>query len=94
MDKQLNLLKQEKKEHLYSAHNINDPHYNFHFHRALRKYEKDVWEWEIIEKNISIERLDLEEILAIYIYDAFYEGYNETFGGESPMRGKKAYNRI
>jgi hypothetical protein len=38
---------------------------------------------------VPVERLDLEETLAIYLFDAYYEGYNSTLGGEAPMRGRK-----
>lgn len=39
-------------------------------------------------KNIPEDRLSLEEILAIYLYDTYYTGLNSTLGGEA-TRGYK-----
>lgn len=76
-----------KRSHINESFNENIPSYNYHFHRAIRKYGIDQFEWtilEILEAN-SLEALkeclDLQEIKYIKLYDSFRNGYNSTPGG-------------
>ena len=89
--------KKRKIEHKRDSFNVNSKEYNTHFHRAIRLYGFQDFTWKILADNILLEKLNLEEILAIYIYDTFYEGYNMTIGGDrgpsmvgnkNPMFGK------
>ncbi len=58
---------------------------NFHFHRALRKY--DEWVWYIVQEykcdaDKIADALNKAEIYYINMYDSFNNGYNMTKGGE------------
>lgn len=52
------------------------------FHRALKKYSEENFEWEIIVTTDSKEHLNELEIFYIQKYDSFIRGYNMTLGGE------------
>lgn len=80
-------LEKRKYRHLINSFNINDGHYNCHFHRAIRKYGKNAWEWKVV-LECPQEDLNIQEIITIEAIDSFYNGYNMTIGGEAPMRGK------
>ena len=54
-------------------------------HRAIEKYGKDNFTFEIIEE-CSIEELDNREIYWISYYDTFNYGYNLTRGGKSGFK--------
>lgn len=55
---------------------------NCYFHKAIRKYGKDNFEWEIIEECESKAELDEMEFHYIKQYNSFgIDGYNLTFGG-------------
>lgn len=65
-------------------------HYNdankgssLHFHKALRKYDKDTWISKVLEDNIPIQRLALTEKFYIAKYNTYEKGYNLTTGGDS-----------
>lgn len=56
------------------------------FQRALNKYGKDSFHWEIIDKSDNQEDLDIKEVYWIRHYNSFYgnkdsNGYNMTIGG-------------
>lgn len=73
--------KKRKKEHLTSKD-------NFYFHKALKKYGKDNFIWEILYESHDLEHtLNIMEPLYIFIHNSYLEGYNLTTGGEgSPQR--------
>lgn len=60
---------------------------NYHFARAIRKYDKNDWEW-IILCECTESNLDGAEKLFISLYNAFKNGYNSDYGGKS-CRGYK-----
>lgn len=64
----------------------------FKFCKALRKYNKDDWKWEIIEEA-DIESLDTLEIKYIAKFDTYKNGYNSTLGGGG-VRGVKKDSKI
>ena len=67
------------KKHLSQ---LND---NTYFHKALKKYGRENFSLEIVEDNISIEKLDDKEKYYIDVFDSFYttgKGYNLTQGGK------------
>lgn len=67
------------KKHLSQ---LND---NTYFHKALKKYGRENFSLEIVEDNISIEKLDDKEKYYIDMFDSFYttgKGYNLTQGGK------------
>lgn len=56
-----------------------------YFHRALRKYGKDNFNWGVIEE-INNDQLNNREIYWISYYDSYQNGYNLTPGGDLPPR--------
>ena len=75
-------LKKRKVQHLIDARNKKD---NYHFHRAIRKYGEESFEWKTIKKCKSIEELNQFEKVFITIYDTFCNGYNMTEGGDGTL---------
>lgn len=53
-----------------------------YFHRALKKYKEEDWEWTIIDTAESQAELDQKERYWIEYYHSFGEGYNLTSGGQ------------
>ena len=78
-----------RKKHYVSATTYGRGGYRCHFYDAIRKYGTGVWTWEILAENIPACRLGLEEMLAVYLYDSYYEGYNSTLGGDKGTLGRK-----
>jgi hypothetical protein len=56
--------------------------YGMYFHKAIRKYNKENFEWEIIKECNSLEELNKAEVELIKKYNSFGDGYNLTGGGE------------
>ena len=83
-----------KYDHIKESFNENLPGYNFHFHRAIRKYGTDNFIWEIILKieEESLEALqktlDDKETYYIEKYNSYYNGYNSTKGGQGYFKEK------
>jgi group I intron endonuclease len=67
------------KEHLRSVRRKKSKYY---FHKAIKKYGIDNFDWEIIVKCNSLEELNRAEIETIKKYNTFGGGYNLTKGGE------------
>lgn len=83
---------ERKRSHIKEAFNDQCPGYNYHFHRALRKYGLDNFTWEIIDtiemKNPEDLAICLDDLEIKYIkqYNSYHNGYNSTEGGNSPTR--------
>jgi len=65
-----------------------------YFHRALRKYDKNDFEWSIIDSANSIDELNELEIMYIKKYNSFIDwdgcnGYNMTEGGNNSSPSMK-----
>lgn len=70
-------------EHKWTSQNINkDKEYKYPLYRAFRKYGIENFSFKIIEK-CRIEELNQKEKYWIKYYDSFYNGYNQTLGGDS-----------
>jgi len=54
---------------------------NMYFHKAIRKYGVDNFDWEIVTKCNSLEELNKVEIEMIKKYNTFENGYNLNVGG-------------
>ena len=54
---------------------------NFPFYKALRKYGKNSFEWEILYECNSKYELDKKEIYYIFEYNTQLNGYNVSPGG-------------
>jgi len=77
-------LEQRKAEHLSAAFSVKSKRYNCHFCRAIRKYGKESFEWEIFADGFPTDRLNNEEIAAISAHNSFsVNGYNSHSGGRS-----------
>ena len=74
----INSLKQRKKRHLWDASNKRTIIY---FHKALRKYGFNNFNWKIICKCNDIKSLNKLEAYYIKLYNTFKNGYNLTIGG-------------
>jgi group I intron endonuclease len=59
------------------------------FHKALLKYNKSEFIWEIIYKCISTDELNIMEEYYINQYNSFKKGYNMTKGGDGGVTYKK-----
>ena len=57
-------------------------------YKAIGKYGKNYFEWEVLEDNIPISKLDEREIYWIKEHDSFKNGYNCSSGGGG-IRGYK-----
>lgn len=54
---------------------------NTHFHKALRKYGADAFDWDVTLKVSSLDDLKRMERLMISLYER-HQLYNETEGGD------------
>lgn len=70
------------QNHVTSAYDEKYKEYNYPLQRAIRKYGEDSFSSEVLEDNIPEDILDITEIAYIEKYDTFYNGYNQSKGGE------------
>lgn len=77
-------LGKRKSSHISRALYENDSVY---FHRAIRKYGPENFDWEILDQCDDVEFLNKLEIFYIGYYNTFYTGYNLTFGGNNGRGG-------
>lgn len=73
-------LNDRKKQHL--AQSGND---NLLFHRAIKKYGKEKFKFEVIFNCLSVKELNEMEKFFIANYKATNELYNMTDGGDGPL---------
>lgn len=66
--------------HRTNYKNKNEPSYDSHFYRSIRKYGLENFKFEIIEE-CDYEKLNEREMYWIAYYDSYSNGYNETLGG-------------
>lgn len=66
----------------------SDKAYNYPLSRAFRKYGIDNFSFEIIEE-CQPSQLDEREKYWIAYYNTFYNGYNQTLGGDNPITKPK-----
>lgn len=66
------------------AFNPNAASYNYPLSRAFRKYSKDQFNFSVIEQ-CSKEELNQKERYWISYYNSFFNGYNQTLGGDSSI---------
>ena len=71
-------------QHKRNCLNPNDHSYNSKFYRALRKYGFENFNYEILIQDDAFtkETLNEAEVYFISLYDSYYNGYNETPGGQ------------
>jgi len=78
----INPLKERIFKHI---DDILNSRYNSYFHRAIRKYGKENFDWKIIAECDSLEELNKIEIEMIEKHNTFEDGYNLTKGGEGKV---------
>lgn len=81
-------IKRRWRKHKNEAFNINSHTYNYPIYRAIRKYGIDNFNFKIIEECTK-EKLNELEIYWIKYYNSFFEGYNQTLGGDFSSHNKK-----
>lgn len=78
-----------QKNHLYAANNEKASDYNVPFHKAIRKYGINNFDFEIIAEvkpeEYSQELLNNLEKFFIQYYDSYKNGYNATEGGDQEL---------
>lgn len=68
-----------KKAHIRECSRDNP---KTHFHKALKKWGLDAFEWEIVETTDNEQKLNELEQIYISKQNSFIDGYNQTLGGE------------
>ena len=71
-----------------SAFNTNYKSYNYPISRAFRKYGLDNFQFEVLEECLQSQLNEREKDWIIQ-YDTFYNGYNQTLGGDSHIIAPK-----
>jgi group I intron endonuclease len=77
-------LKKRKSQHLRSAKSGS----NMHFHKAIRKHGPEVFEWSVVAKCSTLDRLYKLEQMIISLYEV-WQIYNKSTGGEHSAMGMK-----
>ena len=67
--------------HKNSAFNLKDHNYQSPLYRAFRKYGLENFSFEVIEECL-VNELNQKEKFWIQQYNSFFNGYNQTFGGD------------
>ena len=91
---QTNYPKRRYSEHLYAAYHSNSKDYNLLFHRKIREYGIENFNFEIIEilDTDDEKYVDSREKYWIEYYNSYVKnncGYNITFGGQQKGSRKK-----
>ena len=71
-----------------ASKNQSNPGYNYPLMKAFRKYGIENFNFEIVEE-CDINDLNNREIYWIEFYDTFFNGYNQTFGGDTTSQQPK-----
>lgn len=69
-----------RRNHHFSCAKNN--RYNMYFHRAIRKYGKENFIWEVLDFCDDEDDLNYLEQEYIKMFDSYNNGYNLTKGGE------------
>ena len=68
--------------HRTAPFNKNDNAYDYPLYRAIRKYGLENFSFEILEE-CNVQDLNERERFYIDYYDTYFNGYNQTLGGDS-----------
>lgn len=79
------------KRHISNSKPIEEGGENYAINKAIRKYGANNFTFEILEK-VPIDLLDEREKYWIQYFNSYYNGYNETLGGDGVIRYN--YNEI
>lgn len=72
------------RSEIQNAFNSNTNSYDYPLSRAIRKYGLDNFSFEIIER-CERKQLNEREKYWIAYYDTYYNGYNQTLGGDTVL---------
>lgn len=81
------------KAHKITAFNKNDKGYNYPLYCAIRKHGLENFSFEVIEE-CQPEELNQKEEYYIQKYNSFFEGYNQTLGGDSSGGGPELKEKV
>ena len=70
------------RDHILTSKNHKSEGYHYPLYCAFRKYGIDNFSFEVLEECL-IEELNDKEIGYISIYNSFFDGYNQTIGGNN-----------
>ena len=73
------------KRHKQAAYNKNSKSYEYPLYRAIRKYGIENFSFEIIEE-CEVDNLNDREVYWISYFNSFFNGYNQTLGGDNSNR--------
>lgn len=76
------------QDEIRRASNPEDISYNYPLSLALRKYGVDNFDFSVLEE-CSAEELDEKECYYIHQYNSYYNGYNQTLGGDGSCKGRE-----
>lgn len=75
------------KQHCeYDPFNINNKEYDYPLSRGIRKHGESEYQLIILENNIPKEKLNEREKYWIQYYNTYFNGYNQTIGGQNPTK--------
>lgn len=76
-------IKDRHRQHIkYDPYHENAKEYNYPLSRGIRKYGEEYYTLEILEDNILTDNeADEREKYWIKFYDTYWNGYNQTMGG-------------
>ena len=77
-----------------AEHKNRHPDSRNHFHRSIRKYGWDSFEWKVIDTANSIDELNEKEVFWISVFDSFNNGYNGTYGGQNAHHSEETRKKI
>lgn len=86
-----NSFEQRKHEHVYDALGNKKGMY---FHKAIRKYGVEAFDWQTLYECDNIEDLNKAEIYYIQHYDTFENGYNLTLGGRNAPHSEETKRKM
>lgn len=84
-------LNKRKSNHIAASKFGKDSMY---FHSALRKYDPENFEWEVLDSARNIDELNKLEIFLIKLFKTFGEGYNLTEGGKNYTASTETKKRM
>lgn len=84
-----NTLDCRKSQHLRSAKSNS----NLHFHKALRKYGPECFEWSVIMSCNNVQDLQEKEKLLISLHEP-WQLYNKSLGGEHSAYGMRHTDEV
>lgn len=80
-----------KRNHINDALNKSNTMY---FGKAIRKYNQDNFDWEVLDSARNIDELNELEIFFIKLFKTFGEGYNLNAGGKNALHSEETKRKM